>query len=1320
MDSLRGTSRGLRALRASGGDYVRALAALALAGTAIAVCMALCGAGGNDATGGALASGATAAWLLAVAYAGGRGLGPGLLAAALGGAVAVYAAASVWAALAALGAVAMAVLVAGLRARNLDRDNAGPAQLQAELRRSEARVRRLIDANMLGVGFWTRDGGMAGVNEALREIIGYERADLDAGRVRWTDITPPEYAALDAKALAEISATGRCLPYEKEYIRKDGTRVPVVIGSAALPGEDGGIFFVLDISERKAAERRLQRSEQLFSKAFHASPDGMTITRLDDNRFVDVNQAFVATMGIERDEAIGRTAVELGVWRDPALRNELVAALRRDGRVVDREISFLNRRGEWCELSFSAERVDIDGAPHMLVATRDIGPRKRMEAALRASEQRLRTVIDQSPLGIQIFSTDGVCTLANDAWEQLWGSARTELVGYNIRQDPQLKKSGAADLIERAFAGETVHIGAQYYEPAAIGKRGRPRWVQAFCYPVKDDQGTVREVVLVFEDVTAREQADAALRAGAERLRRQNETLTALARAAGEDTGTAGDATPDRVLARIVEAAAATLSVQRVSLWLYDENGAAMRCHDLYTAADRRHSAGMTLAAVDYPHYFAALKTERTLAAVDARTDPRTCEFASSYLTPLGIGAMLDAPIWVRGRMVGVVCHEHVGGARDWASEEQAFAGSIADIAALALATHERRRVEAALRQSEARLRRMLEASMLGIVLARRDGAILEANDAFLRIVGYTRADVVRGAVDWPALTPAPYRAGDLATLAGLQARGTQPPVERDLVRKDGSEVPVLIGSAYLGDDTADVAVSFVVDLSERRQAERQIRFQAQLLDMVGQAVIATDLAGKVIYWNRFAETLYGWRADEVHGRSILELTPAAASAEQAAEIMRRLARGERWSGEFLVRRRDGSEFLATVTDSPIVDERGELRGIIGVSADITERRQLEADRTKMQKLESIGVLAGGIAHDFNNLLTAILGNISLTKMFVRALPNAMTVLEDAERAVWRARDLTQQLLTFAKGGAPVRKPGELAPLIVETVRFTLTGANVGCNFAIADDLLPVSFDAGQMTQVLNNLVINAKQAMPAGGTIDIAAANTHLTDDALPPLAAGRYVKITVADRGSGIAPEHLPKIFDPYFTTKQRGSGLGLATSYSIVARHGGHIAVESALGRGSTFTIYLPATDEQVAAAVLPALPAAGSGRILLMDDDASVRDIGAQLLASLGYEAVTASDGAEALSRYAAAQREGRPFAAVILDLTIPGGIGGVECLVRLRDLNADVRALVSSGYSNDPIMAEYARHGFAGVIAKPYRLEELGAGLQRILPSADAR
>ena len=393
--------------------------------------------------------------------------------------------------------------------------------------------------------------------------------------------------------------------------------------------------------------------------------------------------------------------------------------------------------------------------------------------------------------------------------------------------------------------------------------------------------------------------------------------------------------------------------------------------------------------------------------------------------------------------------------------------------------------------------------------------------------------------------------------------------------------------------------------------------------------------------------------------------------------------------------------------------------GLIREQFEKEKAARLEATLVRTSKLESLGLLAGGIAHDFNNLLTVVIGNLSLVRLDRKLESDTALCITESTRASLRARDLTQQLLTFAKGGNPVRIAVPLQEFIRESAEFALHGSTVRCHYDIAADLWPGEVDKAQIGQVVHNLVLNATQSMPSGGMVTIVLRNTRLAAGIVGGLPAGRYLEMTVGDQGIGIGPEQLSRIFEPYFTTKLQGNGLGLATVHSVIRKHQGHIEVASSLGRGTTFRLWIPAADRLAPAidnAGPPARPAAFSGRILFMDDEAPIRQMATMLFKRLDLDVTTVEDGSAVLREYAAAREAARPYSAVILDLTVPGGMGGAEAMVGLRELDPQVCAIVSSGYSSDPVLAEYRAYGFRAIMRKPYEVEDVVQILAKHLPA----
>jgi signal transduction histidine kinase/CheY-like chemotaxis protein/PAS domain-containing protein len=532
--------------------------------------------------------------------------------------------------------------------------------------------------------------------------------------------------------------------------------------------------------------------------------------------------------------------------------------------------------------------------------------------------------------------------------------------------------------------------------------------------------------------------------------------------------------------------------------------------------------------------------------------------------------------------------------------------------------------------------------------------------------------------------------------LAGLLVLG---PRERD--RAYGLEDRRLL-SALSG------PLAAVLD-NQRRYLEA-MRSRADLerwLNGMGEGVIIVDADHRV----RFVNAAAGARLDIHEGDACGELAGPGARLDGTGELQRY---------EFV---REGVTWEASAAPLANPDETSSR---IIVVRDLTERQRRVQELMRAERLESLALLAGGIAHDFNNILTAILGNLELAKHRAESDESQQRRLAAAGAACGRAKRLTGQLLTFSRGGAPVTKPLDIGRLLVETVGFAISGSTVRHELHIPGDLWPALADEGQIAQVVSNLVINAVQAMPQGGTLRIEAAN----EPAPPEVAStgrgtvegaivGRgFLRITFADEGIGIPPEHLERVFDPWFTSKPGGSGLGLAVVHEIIRRHRGRVEVDSSPGRGTVFTIRLPAASESAPVSTGLAYEHHGRGCILLMDDDPTVRDVTAALLGQLGYEVSLASDGAEAVRLHAHALAAGRSFAATLLDLTVPGGMGGVEAARRLRAAEPGVRLVATSGYASDSAPARHREHGFAAFLSKPFTIEDLSCTLAG-LAGADA-
>ena len=630
------------------------------------------------------------------------------------------------------------------------------------------------------------------------------------------------------------------------------------------------------------------------------------------------------------------------------------------------------------------------------------------------------------------------------------------------------------------------------------------------------------------------------------------------------------------------------------------------------------------------------------------------------------------------------------------------------------------KKAEQALEDEAVRRRILVEQSRDGIVILDNDGKVFEANRRFAEMLRYTPDEVKELHVwDWDTQWPREHL---MEMIRNIDEAGDQ--FETYHRRKDGTIYDVEISTNGAVCSGQKLVFCVCRDITDRKQAESALhKSEEKYRQVVENATEAIFIAqdDRIKFANQITAQIIGYTQEEILSTPFIQFVypdDRQVVNNHYIEHLKGLEGAD--SYDFRVVCKSGE--VKWVQLSVISIEWEGRRATLNFGSDITERKQLERERQRIDKLESVGTLAGGIAHDFNNILTGILGNISLAIMKAQTYNNDINeILKEAEKASLRAKDLTQQLLTFARGGAPVKKLMLVSQLISDTVSFALRGSNVNCQFSISDDLWQVEIDEGQIGQVISNLVLNARQSMPTGGIIQVTAENVKVNADQHAeqdmPLPPGEYIKISVTDHGIGIPPQYIDKIFDPYFTTKQTGSGLGLATCYSIVHNHNGHIGVESKVGAGSTFNIYLPSSGAKIETAAFDIKLDVQfeKGRVLIMDDEEVVTDIAGRMLKYMGYtDIIYAANGDEAINLYQESIKGGTPFSVVILDLTIPGGKGGTETIKELLKIDPDVKAIVSSGYSDNMTMAKYSEFGFKAVVSKPYTIEQLGEALQQVM------
>jgi PAS domain S-box-containing protein len=642
-------------------------------------------------------------------------------------------------------------------------------------------------------------------------------------------------------------------------------------------------------------------------------------------------------------------------------------------------------------------------------------------------------------------------------------------------------------------------------------------------------------------------------------------------------------------------------------------------------------------------------------------------------------------------------------------------------------------RVRNRLTELQSQYSSLVDSAHEGIISADLHGTIVSWNPAAQAMFGFQQEEIIGQSI--LMLLEEGYRDIYRKGLEDISygeagSHPIQQPLELTGLRQSGQAFPLEISltSWKVGLDTH---YGFILrDISDRKRLEESLVAEKDrlvtTLQSLEEGIITTDREGRITFFNPLAEQITEWTHHDAISRplqDVFRLTNEVSgqgndSALQFSPASPALT--EHNAPQHLITK-NGTQRTISMRETPIRDHSSHLMGTVIVFHDITDQHRHQDEQQRISKLNSLGVLAGGLAHDFNNLLTTILGNVFVAKLRMVPQDPLTQNLEQAEQACLRAKELTQQLLTFAKGGAPIKTSIVLGDLLRKSAIFALSGSSISCHFDIPNDLWPLDADASQLRQVIQNVTINARQAMTEGGHFSIRVENVghhHLPTFPSPSLPIGNYVKITFEDQGTGISEQELANIFDPYFTTKPGASGLGLATAHSIIQQHQGHISVQSELGKGTTFTVYLPSSYSSVDVdhQTIPK----GRGRILVMDDEQSIRRMVEDALTQFGYEVTAAEDGQAAIDLFSEAMSKGKTFDAILLDLTIPGGMGGKEAIQHLRRLDPHVKAIVTSGYSDDPIMSDFHAYGFQDILVKPYKIVDLAKTLESLCTQSNGK
>jgi two-component system, cell cycle sensor histidine kinase and response regulator CckA len=1147
--------------------------------------------------------------------------------------------------------------------RNKIKDADG-SQRENAFGRSEAELRyeAVFDQSPDGILIIDAEGKIVDFNKAAHTDLGYTREEFSKFRI--TDIDPVE-SPEEIRARIQRVMSEKKAEFEVTHRTKSGQLRNVLVITQTIVLSGRTVFHAIwrDITDQKAAEKKIRYLASILEHV----PDA--VCSFDtDCKLVAWNEGAERMLGYKAGEIIGRpiqsiipeetVREEVEYCIDELNKGEVFAGhetlrIAKDGRRVPVEISGLALR----------EGRKITGYASIM---RDITKRKRAEDALQQSEERLRLAMMGAADGLWDWNLKTDEVYYSPRWKEMLGYGIEELE-HNLDtwkrlvhpDDMERTLVAVSDLLQERSDKLDVEFRMRH-------KDGHYLSVLSRAFLAHDSEGKVSRLVGTHVDITSRKRAEENLRKSEARLRESQK-------------------------------------VARIGSWSWNVVDNTLEWSD---EACRRFDKDPETFTPSVEYFVNLIHPEDREAVQKA----------------MQATLKNDTPYHIQPRIINESGREWVLEGfgiveRDINGIPLRFAGTVQDIT-------ERKKAEAALRESEEKFRMIFDRANDGMLIADiSTKKFVAANQTICRMLGYTEDEILtKGLMDIHPEEAIPIVIKDFET----QMKGEER-IEADIPvkRKDGTVFYAEILAAPLEFGNMQYAVGIFHDISARKEAEEKIRqseaFIRKILDTVDEGFIVIDRDFRILTVNKAYCSQVGESCDLIIGRHCYEvshktLRPCFEEGEECA-VRHAFETGEPHAVLHKHRDAKGSVLYVETKAFPIKDSSGAVTSVIETVNNITEKHLLEEEQLKIQKLEAIGTLAGGIAHDFNNLLQGVFGYISMAKMTLDQKERSLTMLEQAEKALHISVDLTTQLLTFSKGGKPLKKKIQLQSVIENSVRFALSGSRVDFRIKFDENLWSVDADEGQIGQVVQNIVLNADQAMPVGGTINVAVRNVSAPGEGLPAsLAKGKYIEISVKDDGIGIPKQYINRLFDPYFTTKEKGSGLGLATSYSIIKNHGGLIDVESQLGKGSTFLVYLPAFEAEGERFV--AIPATADavrrGRILVMDDEELVRNIVGIMLKALGHEVDFAENGEDAIAKYREALSSGRRFDIVILDLTIRGGMGGEEALRELLALDPEVKAVVSSGYVDSSTISEYQSRGFNACLAKPYEVDALREVLNVLL------
>jgi len=1002
-------------------------------------------------------------------------------------------------------------------------------------------------------------------------------------------------------------------------------------------------------------ESALKLGEAHFSTMFHASPVSMSLIRMSDGKCYDVNQAHGNLFGFTREEAVGRTGQELGLWVDPHDRERFLQMLSRGQGVNNFEAVLRRKQGDIVTTLLFAEVIRLEGEQFLWMIHNDITERKR-------TEEKFRRVVESAPTGLIIVDSQSRIVLVNAQAEKQFGYPRSELVGSPVEVlIPETNRLNHKEYRREYFADPQPRAMGKGRDLFGRRKDGSKFPVEIGLTPIEMGDGT--HVMASVIDITERKRAEDALRESEARLKK-------------------------------------VLEVETVGVMFWDlTTGALVDANDTFLRLMGYSRSDVEERRLNWqdltpPEYLELSKAEVSKFMVTGRVGP----YEKEYLRKDGTRRWL---VFAGSSLGGNSCVEFCVDISDRKNAEAALQESVATM-----------------KEADIALRTLVDSIPGMVLLMNTHGVVLAANETIARQLGMQASEMIgRDAYERLPSDVAKTRRmyADQSVRSGESSHYEDSRLGRSF---ENYMYPIKDGR---GNVTRLAVLS--LDITERKKAEAKMKEQAALLDIASDAILRKDLDDRILYWNKGAENLYGWTAGEATGKKTFELLYSEDKVTGGKEALRHVLEEGEWRGELHQKTKEGEPIIVEARWTLIRNDRGQPSGILSVKTDITAKRSIEAQLLRSQRLESLGTLAGGIAHDLNNVLAPILMGIEGLS-FRNPDASVRSILSIIKSSAQRGANIVRQILNFARG-----MEGDIGEIqlkhvlreVEDIIRETFP-KSIALKTDIAKDLWPVNADATQLHQVLMNLCVNARDAMPNGGGISVSAENASLDEtyarmniEAQPI----KYVVVKVEDTGTGMAPGVLERIFDPFFTTKEpgKGTGLGLSTVHSIVKSHGGFVTVYSELNKGTSFKVYIPAADQGLPLRETgpeEGIPAGLGETILLVDDEVSLRDISRQILESYGYRVVTAADGTEAVARFVERKKDIR---LVITDMMMPY-MDGANTIRAIRRIDPRARIIATSGLTASEDESEARGLGVQAFLAKPYTAEKLLHTLREALDRED--